>query len=138
MRARTRTTMEHAQSLIRALSCRPGPVSLSADDRMLAELRVRYENDESPRLRKTDRVFVESGITVIAVETENEDDGSDYGCGWVVASADSVGGTIGKLEPNSPPNRGGFDSLDSPAVIFDSFRGGQLTQVRDGVTADWF
>ena len=28
------------------------------------------------------------------------------------------------LEPNSPPNCGGFDSLDSPAVIFDSFRRG--------------
>ena len=64
---------------------------------MLAELRLRYENDESPRLRKTVRVFVESGITVIAVETENEDDGSDYDCGWVVASADSVVGTIGNV-----------------------------------------
>ena len=42
------------------------------------------------------------------------------------------------LEPNSPPNCSGFDSLDSPTVIFDSFQGGQLTQVCDGVTADGF
>ena len=70
--------------LIGALSRRPVHVPSCADDRELAELRLRYENDESPRLRKTVRVFVESGITVIAVETENEDDGSDYGVGGCI------------------------------------------------------
>ena len=39
----------NTQSLIRALSCWPGPVSLSAGDRELAELRLRYDKDESPK-----------------------------------------------------------------------------------------
>ena len=52
----------NTQSLIRALSCRPGPVSLSIGDRELAELRLRYDNDESPRLRKRVRAFVECQV----------------------------------------------------------------------------
>ena len=34
--------------LIGALARRPGPVLLSADGHELAELRLRYDNDESP------------------------------------------------------------------------------------------
>ena len=49
----------HIDKLIGALSRRPGPVPLSADDRELAELRLRYNNDQSPRLQKRLWAFVE-------------------------------------------------------------------------------
>ena len=49
----------HLHRLIGALSRRPGPVPLSADDRELAEPRLRYGNDKSPRLQKRLWAFVE-------------------------------------------------------------------------------
>ena len=49
----------HLHRLIGALSRRPGPVPLSADDRELAEPRLRYDNDKSPRLQKRLWAFVE-------------------------------------------------------------------------------
>ena len=42
-----------------ALSRRPEPVPLSADDRELAELWLIYDNDKSPRLQKRLWAFVE-------------------------------------------------------------------------------
>ena len=49
----------HIHTLIGALSRRPGPVPFFADNRELAELRLRYDNDESPRLQKRLSPFVE-------------------------------------------------------------------------------
>ena len=49
----------HIHSLIGALSRHPGPVPLSADDRELAELRLKYDKDKSPRLQKRLWAFVE-------------------------------------------------------------------------------
>ena len=60
----------HLHRLIGALSRRPGPVPLSADDRELAELRLRYDNDTSPRLQKRLWAFVE--CLVVAVESEDD------------------------------------------------------------------
>ena len=42
----------------------------SADDLELAELRLRYDKDKSPRLQKRLWAFVECLIAVVAVETE--------------------------------------------------------------------
>ena len=49
----------HIHRLLGVLARRPGPVPLSADDRELAELRLRYDSAKSPRLQKRMSAFVE-------------------------------------------------------------------------------
>ena len=61
----------HFHKLIGALSRRPRPVPLSTDDRELAELRLRYDNDNLRDCRRDFGRLSSTCIAVVAVETED-------------------------------------------------------------------
>ena len=58
----------HIHRLLGALSRRPGPVPFSADDRELAEFRLRYDSANPRDCRRDCRRLSSACIAVVAVE----------------------------------------------------------------------